>query len=600
MSGRAGTIGATKELNGLRVLRRGLRVSPEFLRGIWLTLLLAVFSTAGRVVVPIAVQRTIDDGLTGPHGPDLHLVRISVIASAVGLLVTSVAGYLVNVRMFTSSESGLSSLRVRAFRHVHDLSVLTQNAERRGSLVSRVTSDVDQISLFMQSGGLMIIISLGQLFIATVLMAFYSWQLTLWVWACFLPLMLLLRTFQRWLSTAYALVRSRVGDMLGAISEAVVGASVIRAYGIQRRTQRRVDAAIDHQYRAQNRAQILSSLTFSSTEVVAGIATAGVVVVGVLLGVGGGISLGALVAFMFLVSLFVAPVQTGAELLNQGQNAIAGWRRVIAVLDTEPDVRDPGEDGVVLPRGPVDVRFEHVSYAYPDGPRVLADVDVRIPSGRRIAIVGETGSGKTTFAKLLTRMMDPSEGRVLLDGVALGDVRFSSLRERVVMVPQDGHLFDVTVGDNIRYGRPAATDDDLHAAMAALGLDDWIASLPKGLDTRVGERGDSLSAGERQLVALARAHLADPDLLVLDEATSAVDPATEVRIQRALEGLTAGRTAVAIAHRLSTAEAADEVLVFDQGRIVERGPHAELVDGAGVYAALHASWRRSSASPAPA
>jgi ATP-binding cassette, subfamily B, bacterial len=596
MSVRAGTIEATKELNGLKVLRRGLGESPEFLRGMWLTLVLALVSTTGRVVVPIAVQRTIDDGLTGPHGPDLRLVQISVIVSAIGIFVTAVAGYLVNVRMFTSTESGLSSLRVRAFRHVHDLSVLTQNAERRGSLVSRVTSDVDQISLFMQSGGLMIIISLGQLFIATVLMAYYSWQLTVWVWVCFLPLMLLLRTFQRWLSSAYALVRSRVGDMLGAISEAVVGASVIRAYGVQRRTQRRVDAAIDRQYRAQNRAQILSSLTFSSTEVVAGIATAGVVVIGVLLGIGHGISLGTLVAFLFLVSLFVAPVQTGAEILNQAQNAIAGWRRVIAVLDTEPDVRDPGEHGVVLPRGPVDVRFEHVSYAYPGGPRVLADVDVRIPSGRRMAIVGETGSGKTTFAKLLTRMMDPSEGRVLLDGVTLRDVRFSSLRERVVMVPQDGHLFDVTVGDNIRYGRPAATDDDLRTAMAALGLDDWIASLPKGLDTRVGERGDSLSAGERQLVAIARAYLADPDLLVLDEATSAVDPATEVRIQRALEGLTAGRTAVSIAHRLSTAEAADEVLVFDQGRVVERGPHAELVDAGGVYASLHASWRRSSAS----
>ncbi|MBO0892361.1 MAG: ABC transporter ATP-binding protein [Acidothermales bacterium] len=596
MTGQAGTIGATKELSGLKVLRRGMRVSPEFLRGMWLTLLLALVATTGRVVVPIAVQRTIDDGLTGPHGPDLHLVRVSVLGSALGLLVTAAAAYLVNVRMFTASETGLSTLRVRAFRHIHDLSVLTQNAERRGSLVSRVTSDVDQISQFMQFGGLMIIVSLGQLLVATVLMAFYSWQLTLWVWACFLPMMLLLRTFQRWLSRAYALVRARVGDMLGAISEAVVGASVIRAYGIQLRTQRRVDAAIDRQYRAQNRAQILASLTFSSTEVVAGIANAGVVVVGVLLGIGDGISLGALIAFMFLVSLFVGPVQTGTEILNQAQNAIAGWRRVIAVLDTEPDVRDPGEAGVVLPRGPVDVRFEHVSYHYPGGPRVLADVDVRIPSGRRTAIVGETGSGKTTFAKLLTRMMDPTEGRVLLDGVALHDVRFSSLRERVVMVPQDGHLFDVSVGDNIRYGRPAASDDELRAAMAALGLDDWIASLPKGLDTRVGERGESLSAGERQLVAIARAYLADPDLLVLDEATSAVDPGTEVRIQRALEGLTAGRTAVSIAHRLSTAEAADEVLVFDRGRVVERGAHAELVDAGGVYASLHASWRRSSAS----
>lgn len=590
------TIEATHELSGVAVLRRGLRISPEFLRGIGFTLALALVATMGRVVVPIAVQRTIDNGLAGPGGPDLALVRWAVVASALAVVVTGCAAYFVNVRLFRSSESGLSTLRVKAFRHIHDLSVLTQNAERRGSLVSRVTSDVDQISRFMQFGGLMIIVSLGQILVATVLMAFFSWQLTLWVWACFLPLMLLLRTFQRRLAAAYAKVRARIGDMLGAISEAVVGASVIRSYGIEERTQRRVDHAIDRQYRAQNRAQILATLTFSSGELVAGIAIAGVVVIGVLLGVAGDISLGRLVAFLFLVSLFVGPVQTGTEVLNEAQNAIAGWRRVIAVLDTEPDVRDPGDEGSVLPSGAVDVRFEGVGYAYPGGPPVLTGVDVHIAPRRRVAVVGETGSGKTTFAKLLTRLMDPTTGRVLVDGVPLTDVRFSSLRERVVMVPQDGHLFDISVAENIRYGRPAASDDELMAALTELGLRDWVESLPRGLATEVGERGESLSAGERQLVALARAYVADPDLLVLDEATSAVDPATEVRIQRALDGLTDGRTSVTIAHRLSTAEHADEVLVFDAGRVVERGTHSQLVAAHGTYAELHASWRRSARS----
>jgi putative ABC transport system ATP-binding protein len=205
-------------------------------------------------------------------------------------------------------------------------------------------------------------------------------------------------------------------------------------------------------------------------------------------------------------------------------------------------------------------------------------------------VVGETGSGKTTFAKLLTRLMDPAGGRILLDGVPLAEVRFSSLRERVVMVPQDGFLFDLTLAGNIRYGKPDATDEELERALAELGLADWLAGLPLGLDTRVGQRGESLSAGERQLVALARAYLADPDLLVLDEATSAVDPATEVRIQRALDGLARGRTAISIAHRLSTAEAADEVIVFDKGRIVQRGPHAALVEEPGVYRDLYSSW----------
>jgi ATP-binding cassette, subfamily B, bacterial len=231
-----------------------------------------------------------------------------------------------------------------------------------------------------------------------------------------------------------------------------------------------------------------------------------------------------------------------------------------------------------------------VCFAYPDGPPVLRDVTLRIPPNTRLAVVGETGSGKTTLAKLLTRLMDPTSGAVRLDGVDLRTVPFDSLRERVVMVPQEGFLFDSTLRANALYGKLDATDADILAAAAELGLSDWVESLPRGLDTRVGQRGESLSAGERQLVALIRAHLADPDLLVLDEATSAVDPALEMRIGRALERLTRGRTSVTIAHRMSTAENADEVVVVDAGRIVQRGPHAELVADGGVYGRLHASW----------
>ncbi len=438
-------------------LKRGLALSPEFRAGLPVTLLLAFGATVGRVLVPIAVQQTIDDGLMGPDGADLGRVRNAVLLAALATILTAFAAYRLNVRLFRTTEGGLATLRVRAFRHVHDLSVLTQNAERRGSLVSRVTSDVDTISTFMQWGGLLMIISFGQLVVATVLMAIYSWQLTLLVWICFLPLFLLLRTFQRRVSAAYGLVRERVGDMLGAVSESVVGASTVRAYAIEDRTGRRIDDAIERHRSAATRAQGLVALTFSTGELAAGVANAAVVIVGVKLGIGGELTLGELLAFLFLVTLFVGPVQIGTEVLNEAQNAIAGWRRVLGVLDTPADVADPGPAGKTLPRGPINVRFEHVSFAYPGGPTVLDDVDVVLSPRSRVAVVGETGSGKTTFAKLLTRLMDPADGRVLVDGVDLRELSFASLRSRIVMVPQDGFLFEGSIARQ-RALRPARID----------------------------------------------------------------------------------------------------------------------------------------------
>jgi ABC-type multidrug transport system fused ATPase/permease subunit len=300
---------------------------------------------------------------------------------------------------------------------------------------------------------------------------------------------------------------------------------------------------------------------------------------------------GKVLAFAFLVTLFVGPVQMGTQILTDAQNAIVSWRRVIGILETPADLVDPGPDGLVLPRGPIDVTFDDVTFAYPGGPPVLSDVALHIDAGTRVAIVGETGSGKSTFAKLLTRLMDPVEGAVLLDGIDVRRIQQVSLRRSVVLVPQEGFLFDDSIAANVRYGKLDATEAEILASADELGLRDWLDALPGGLLTRVGQRGESLSAGERQLVALLRAHLADPDLLVLDEANSAVDPQLEMRIGRALERLMQSRTSVTIAHRLSTAENADEVIVVDRGRVVQRGPHGELVAQPGtVYAGLHASW----------
>ena len=585
-----GGIESGQDLTTWGTLQRGVQLSPELRRGIVVTVVLAVLSTVGKVLVPFVIQRTTDDGILAAGGPDVGIVLRYVLLAVAGVAVTATCTYFVNVRLFTASENGLSTLRIKAFRHIHDLSVLTQNTERRGSLVSRVTSDVDTISQFVQFGGLMLMVNVAQLLLATLLMVIYSPPLAAVVWGCYIPLFFIIRQFQGIVGRAYTTVRERVGDMLAGISEAVVGAATIRAYGVEDRTAERIDVAVEEHRRAAVRAQTRAVMAFTTGQLVSGLTTAVVIVVGTLLAVNGSLTLGELLAFLFLVNLFTTPVQQATEILNELQNAVAGWRRVIGIIDTTADVADPGGSGVELPRGPITVGFEDVSFAYPGGDTVLHDVSLRIAPRSRVAIVGETGSGKSTLAKLLTRLMDPTSGEVTVDGVDLRRVRFGSLRNRVVLVPQEGFLFDASLLENIRFGAPEATADDVRLTLTELGLDSWLGTLPQGLATDVGQRGESLSAGERQLVALARAYLADPDLLVLDEATSAVDPSTEVRIQRALDSLTRGRTSIAIAHRLSTAQAADEVIVVDGGRIVERGPHTELVDAGGVYSHLHASW----------
>jgi len=586
-------------LGVLATLRRAAQVSPELLDGLTVTIALAVVAATARVLVPIAVQQTVDTAILAPGGVDVSRAAALVGIAAVGLLVGAACSALVNVRLFRSSESGLLTLRTRAFRHVHDLSVLTQNTERRGSLVSRVTSDVDTISMFVQWGGIMLLVSVLQILVATALMAVYSWQLTLLVWACFLPLMIVLPRMQRGVNRRYAAVRERYGAMLGAVSEAVVGAETIRAYGIAERTQRRIDAAIAGTRRAMVRAQSLVAVVFSSGVLVANLVLAVVVVAGTWLGVAGELSVGRVLAFLFLVQLFTGPVQMATEILNELQNAIAGWRRVLGVLETPVDVADPAaDDAVASPRGPATVTFDGVGYAYPGGPPVLQDVDLHVAAGTSVAVVGTTGSGKTTMAKLVARFMDPTSGTVRLDGVDLRRLMSPELRRRVVLVPQEGFLFDGTLAQNVAYGLRTGTvvEDDVRVAARVqqvvdeLGLDAWVAELPAGLDTPVGQRGELLSAGERQLVALARARLADGDLLLLDEATSAVDPVAEVRIARALRELARGRTTLTIAHRLSTAEAADVVVVVHAGRVVETGTHRDLVAQGGHYAAMHAAW----------
>lgn len=592
---------STRPSGAWETIRRGLSLSPELRRGLPGTLALALVATAGRVVVPIAIQQVIDRGIDDGVVDMGFVVRMCLVALGAVLVTASATGWM-HIRLAKVSETALSGLRVRAFRHIHDLSMLHQASEQRGALVSRVTSDVDEISRFMQWAGLMLITNGGQALLALVVMLVYSLPLALVVVAS-LPLIgLTIRAFQRRLDAAYMLVREKVGRMLAVLAEVVVGAPVIRAYGIEGRTRHRLGEAIEDHRRAGIRAGALSASFSGVGEILSGLVLAAVVVVGTVLAVGGSVTIGTVVAFLFLVQLFIQPIQVLGEAVNEAQTAVAGWRRVLDVLDIAPDVADPGPDGVDLPDWALGVTFEGVTFRYPrgreatqdaTGPAVLKDVDVRIEPRQRVAVVGETGSGKTTFAKLLTRLMDPSTGVVRVGDADVSTVRFESLRDRVVMVPQEGMLFTGSIGDNVRMGRPEATDAEVAEAFTALGLQAWLDELPAGVDTPVGERGGALSVGERQLVTLVRAAIADPDLLVLDEATSAVDPATEVRISQALERLMAERTVVTIAHRLATAEKADRILVFDDGRIVQDGSHAELVaQPEGVYGLLHDSWTR--------
>lgn len=570
-------------------IRRVLTEVPSLRQGLRLTLLFALVGTAVRITIPIAVQQLVDHDIIGQSTVDMTSVsqRIAVLTSFV--LMGIVAQRATLIRLATRAAIGLSELRVKTFNHLLNLSVLHVEAERRGTLVSRVTSDITSIQEFMDWGGMEFVVESAQVLLAVTVMAVYEWRLAVLVLTATILYGLLLTYFQRILQRAHDDVRERVAVSMSRLGESIAGVSVVRAYGAETAAKARVDQSFEHQYQAEFRTAKLGAVLFSSAEVFTGLITVAVIGVGVAFGNAWGLSAGDLLAFLFLVGLIVGPVQLMVEVLDHAQSAGAGLRRILRVLDTEPEIAEP-VDSTPLPAGGLGLSFDQVRFRYPTGDDVLIDVSVDIAVGRRVAIVGETGSGKSTFAKLAVHLLDPADGDVLIGGVDVHTVGRSDLRSRVAFVPQEGFLFNTTVAENLRYGSLDATDADLLKALGELELTDWINGLPNGLATEVGERGANLSAGERQLVALTRAWISDPDLLVLDEATSAVDPALEVRLRRAIERLTQGRTSVTVAHRLSTAEAADQVLVFDKGRLVERGTHMELLALEGVYAALHADW----------
>jgi ATP-binding cassette, subfamily B, bacterial len=571
-----------------RVLIEGIRMSPELRRGLAFTVAVSLVAAGGALLVPIVVQQIFDHGFAGGEFHAGFVFGLSA-AALVMVGVSYVAQREAMRRLTRTSEAALAQLRVRAFEHIHQLSISVQSQERRGVFVARVTADVDTLSQFTEWGGIAWIVSAAQIVGALVIMLVYSWQLTIPVVLLVIPLLVTMGLMQGSLSRAYDLVRARVGAMLSEVSESVMGAAVVRAYGLDERVDSRVKTAIHERYEAQRIAHLRTAILFPMSAIFWGLAYAVVIFVGARFAPGWGLTFGQVSAFLFLANLFLHPFSDLPEIYAETQTAIAGWRKILALLELPVEIVEP-EPGVDLTPGALAVHAEDVSYRYVAGTNVLHEVSLEVAAGAHIAVVGETGSGKTTFCKLLSRLADPVEGRITIGGVPLVEISRRSRQRAVRMVPQDGFLFDISVLENVRAGSPGATDREVEAAFEELGLGAWIESLPDGLNTRVGERGESLSVGERQLVSLVRAQIADPGLLILDEATSAVDPATERRISEALRRLSMGRTSITIAHRLSTAEHADDIVVFDAGRIVERGRHDELVARGGTYAGLYESW----------
>ena len=576
-----------EELQGAwAVLKRGVGESTELRRGLGLTVVVSLGVTVVSLVTPILLQKVFDHGLN-PFNAQ-YTYTICAIGFAL-VIVAFVAARIAGRRLVVAAENAMMQLRVFTFSHIHALSIADQSEEKRGVFVARVTADIDALQQFMEWGGIAWIISITQVIGALILMLIYAWQLTLGICILIVPLVLIVWSMQAKLTLAFNTARTRVGEMLSEVSESVMGAAVVRAYGLDEHTDRKVKRAIDQRYRAEIMAHFRAATLWPLSSVFYAMSLSTVVILGAFYGPKWGMSFGQVVAFLFLADVFLHVFTDLPEVYSETQNAIAAWRKILAVHDMPIEIVEP-VDGVELPRGALSVEAKDIHFTYREGPEVLHGISLSVPAGGHVAIVGETGCGKSTFVKVVSRLADPTEGSLLVDGIDLRQVEPTARRTHIRMVPQDGFLFDTTVRDNVRMGREGASDRDVETAFEELGLGDWVDSLPEGLDTRVGERGEALSVGERQLVALVRAQLGNPGLLILDEATSAVDPATERRITEALRRLSAGRTVITIAHRLSTAEGADKVFVFDAGRLVEEGTHSELAAGDGTYAVLYGSW----------
>ncbi len=568
-----------------------------------LTIVAILVATGAALVPPYLAGQAIDAGIVAGDSGALT----AIVAAFVGVaIVYAAATYMQTYLVGWVGTRALQDLRERVFSHLQSMSIGFFTRRSPGVLISRLTNDIEALNQLVTSGVVTLLSSGLTLVGVVVIMLLLDFQLALVTFLTFPLVAAASLVFRIASHGAYRATRERIAAVTAYLQETLSGVRVVRSFGQEPRHVEAMTELNEANREANMRTVYLNASYFPAIELLAAAGTAAIVLYGGTQAIDGAVQIGTIVAFIAYLQVFFDPIQQLSQLYTTYQQGMAALDKVFELLDTEPDMVDaPGaiDPGRLLG----EIEMEGVSFAYAEdalerearGERVewaLRDVDLRVPPGQTLALVGATGAGKSTFAKLVARFYDPQRGRVLVDGHDLLGLQQRALRRQLGIVPQEGFLFSGSVRENIGFGRPEATLEEIEAAAAAVGASEFVAALPAGFETEVGERGVQLSAGQRQLVAFARALLAEPRILILDEATSNVDVRTEKTIERGLERLLAGRTAIVIAHRLSTIRRAGKIVVLEAGRIAESGTHEELFEAGGPYSRLYGAWQQSSAA----
>ena len=572
------------------------------------TLVALLLGTAAALAPPLLARAAIDDGIKKHDTKTLLLVVIAFLVSALLVwLMTYVQTFLVG----WVGQRALADLRIRIFKHLQSLPIGFYESRPAGVLISRMTNDVEALDSLV-TDSVVTLFQSGLTLVGTVGILLYLDVKLALITFCVLPILLAGSLWFRIVSAgAFRRTRETIGAITAYLQETLSGVRVVRSFA-QEDVHERTFTALNEDNRDANMVTVkLNAAYFPAVEMLSGVAVAAIVLYGGLQAINGHITVGTVVAFVAALSNLFEPIQQLSQLYATYQSGMAALEKIFQLLDVEPDLED-SPTAFELPRLRGEVSFQDVSFAYaprrsssrdaakaeppPEPVLALDRVSLDIPPGMTVALVGATGAGKSTMAKLIARFYDPTTGRVLVDGHDLRDIASASLRSQMGIVPQEAFLFSGTVAQNIAFGRPDATHEQILAAARAVGAEEFIAELPRGYDTDVGERGAQLSAGQRQLIAFARALIADPRILVLDEATSNVDIHSEARIEEGLRRLLAGRTAIVIAHRLSTIRQAGRIVVLEHGRIAEQGTHDELIEAEGRYYELYRDWATQAAA----